>query len=88
MGERGREGDGWGTAPRTQREQPARKPKRYEEDHGMPASGPGCGSGPAKHGAPKQHANPRPTHAPQPVSSGGSEDNYPRGEGGELEWLS
>jgi len=32
--------DGWG--PRESREP---KRKRYEEDHGMPSGGPGCGSG-------------------------------------------
>ena len=59
-------GDGWGTnsAPR--------RPKRYEEDHGMPASGPGCGGGGAR----------KPEFATQ------GEDRHSHGEGGALEWMS
>jgi uncharacterized radical SAM protein YgiQ len=50
-----------------------RKRKRYEEDHGMPTGGPGCGSG--KPGM----ANLKPVLAQKAL---------PDGEGGALEWLS
>jgi uncharacterized radical SAM protein YgiQ len=67
-------GDGWGT-PAGQR-----RPKRYEEDHGMPTGGPGCGGG-ARHS--------KPVSAKSGHGGGfGEEDAHPRGEGGALEWMS
>ncbi|HYF50660.1 MAG TPA: YgiQ family radical SAM protein [Planctomycetota bacterium] len=71
MGRRGRENDGWGTAPDQRR-----RPKRYEEDHGMPKGGPGCGGG-ATHQ--------KPAHA---KSFPEKERVLPDGEGGALEWMS
>jgi hypothetical protein len=58
-------GDGWGTNSRDKN--PRRK--RYEEDHGMPKSGAGCGGG-------------------QMQKVAIEADSHPRGEGGELEWMS
>jgi len=76
MGRRGRENDGWGNAP------DQRRPKRYEEDHGTPKGGPGCGGG---------ATNQKPAHAKSFANKPSSKEPdrvLPDGEGGELEWMS
>jgi hypothetical protein len=67
-------GDGWGTNSRDRK-----KPKRYEEDHGMPTGGAGCGGG--TKGA-------KPVHAGNFKNAKQPERVLPDGEGGALEWMS
>ncbi len=67
-------GDGWGTNSRDRK-----RPKRYEEDHGMPTGGAGCGGG--TKGA-------KPVHAANFKNAKQAERVLPDGEGGALEWMS